>query len=210
MNNRASGIYEIVNTLNGKRYVGSAVDFRLRWNGHRMHLRRGSHHSRHLQVSWAKHGEAAFEFRVIRECERADLIAVEQAAIDSLKPEYNCCPKAGSTAGYKHTPAAIEKLRAVNAGRRLSDEHRAAITAGKLGKDRPDMIGNKWGCRRQTEAERLVNSLSKKGLKRSPESRARLRAASSTPEMRAHRSNFMKAVWAARKAALANPRGCHE
>lgn len=50
----SSGIYEIVNTINGKRYVGSAVSLKRRWVDHRRDLRAGKHHSRHLQNAWAK------------------------------------------------------------------------------------------------------------------------------------------------------------
>lgn len=35
---KASGIYEITNLINGKRYVGSAVNMYRRWYAHRWHL----------------------------------------------------------------------------------------------------------------------------------------------------------------------------
>lgn len=107
-----SGIYEIVNLVNGKRYVGSAVDTRKRWQDHRSYLRRGAHHCHILQKAWRKYGEAAFEFRVLEICDPSELIVREQAAIDILKPEYNICPLAGSSRGVRHTAEARANMSA--------------------------------------------------------------------------------------------------
>lgn len=65
-----SGIYEIVNTVNGKRYIGSAKKFKIRWSKHVSALRLCKHHSRHLQAAWNKYGEAAFKFLPILTCQQ--------------------------------------------------------------------------------------------------------------------------------------------
>ena len=57
-----SGIYEIVNTVTGKRYVGSAVNLEKRELSHFSGLRRGDHRKAHFQHSFDKYGESAFEF----------------------------------------------------------------------------------------------------------------------------------------------------
>jgi group I intron endonuclease len=75
-------IYQIVNRLNGKFYVGRAVRPERRWAVHLCKLRAGIHHARHLQHAWNKYGEAAFEFRIVRECEQGELVACEQAYLD--------------------------------------------------------------------------------------------------------------------------------
>jgi group I intron endonuclease len=59
------GIYIILNTENGKFYLGSAVNIHARWNHHRGQLRRGVHENRHLQSAWTKYGEAAFHFEIV-------------------------------------------------------------------------------------------------------------------------------------------------
>lgn len=104
-----SGIYEIVNLVNGKRYVGSAVDLRRRKTDHFKNLRGGRHCNRHLQSSWHKHGESRFRFQVLFRCEPCDLIAHEQRLLDSLRPEYNICRTAGSCLGVKRSPESIAK-----------------------------------------------------------------------------------------------------
>lgn len=98
-----TGIYEIRNTSNGKKYVGSAVDFGARWSKHRSELRRGVHHSRHLQQSWDKHGPDAFSFRKLLLCEKHELMECEQMAFIAFKPEFNILPNAASPLGVKRT-----------------------------------------------------------------------------------------------------------
>ena len=135
----ATGIYEIFCTVNGRRYIGSAVHFEKRWRLHFTQLQAGKHHSVHLQRAWNKHGADAFVFRVLEECEREQLIEREQAAIDRLAPEFNGRPDAGSQLGLKHRPES-RRLMSVNsarnaafAGRRHSEESKRQISEKKRG-----------------------------------------------------------------------------
>lgn len=83
------GVYEIAHVVSGKRYIGSAKDFRRRWGEHRKLLRKGRHHSRRLQHSWDKHGEAAFAFRPLLVCAESTRLDYEQRLLDGLRPEFN-------------------------------------------------------------------------------------------------------------------------
>lgn len=132
-----SGIYEIVNLVNGKRYVGSAVDVPQRWREHRTMLKCTRHHSRHLQASWNKHGGNVFEFRLILRCAADRLIVEEQAEFDRRKPEYNICPTAGSTLGRPHGPETKAKIAASKIGLKMpprSDEHRRKLSESQKGR----------------------------------------------------------------------------
>ena len=53
----ARGIYKIINVVNNKFYVGSAVDLKRRKTRHFSELRTGKHNNRYLQSSWDKYGE---------------------------------------------------------------------------------------------------------------------------------------------------------
>jgi group I intron endonuclease len=135
-----SGIYEIVNTLNGKRYVGSAKCFVKRWRIHLTGLKHNHHHCRHLQAAWNKYGADAFVFRVVEFCRAELLIEREQAAFDAFAPEYNVAKIAGNTLGTKRTPETRAKIAAKAIGRKMpprSAEYRQKISAIHTGKPKP-------------------------------------------------------------------------
>lgn len=165
-----SGIYEIVNLVNGKRYVGSAVDIPQRWREHRTMLRKARHHSRHLQASWNKHGGEAFEFRIILRCAADQLIAEEQAEFDRRKPEYNICPTAGSTLGRPHGPETKAKIAASKVGLKMpprSAEHCRKLSESQKGRvNSPEHMAALQAARRAKvfdESDRLARS---EGMKR--------------------------------------------
>ena len=129
-----SGIYEIINTANGKRYIGSAKNFKTRWNKHRSALRLGKHGNRHLQGAWSKYGEAGFKFLPILACQPSMLLFYEQQLLDKVKPEYNIAPTAGNTLGIPCGDERRQKIADAHRGKVLTAEHRAAIAAGGIGR----------------------------------------------------------------------------
>lgn len=196
-----TGIYEIVNTVNGKRYVGSAVSFRRRWYEHRRQLKAGSHHSRKLQAAWKKHGEAAFQFSILLICAKPNLLLYEQVAIDNLRPDYNISPTAGSTLGFKFTEESKQKIRAKALGRVWTDEAKSKLSATisnrKLSAEHAaKLIGNKNALgMRHTEAWKAANSARFKGQRRGELTETHkanlaeaLRGRRATPEARAKQS----------------------
>lgn len=64
---KKSGIYVIRNLVNGKVYVGQAIDTYLRWHKHKSYLKYQKHPNFHLQASWNKYGEENFVFEIIEE-----------------------------------------------------------------------------------------------------------------------------------------------
>lgn len=71
------GIYYIKNVINNKIYIGSSNNISHRIGMHKSLLRRGKHHSVRLQNSFNKHGEKAFEFEILDECEESNLWDME-------------------------------------------------------------------------------------------------------------------------------------
>ncbi len=120
--NTQSGIYEILNTVNGKRYIGSAASFKKRWKKHKADLRGRTHHSRKLQNAWNKYGEAAFEFRVLLICTpvKEQLLMYEDLCFAGFNPEYNIQPKAGSPLGQKRTPEFCAGITEMNKGNKYA------------------------------------------------------------------------------------------
>ena len=82
------GIYEIINIINNKKYIGQSIEIKRRWNDHKSELRRNSHHNIYLQKSWNKYGEENFKFEVIESNKNfttEDLNELEIYYIDKLK-----------------------------------------------------------------------------------------------------------------------------
>lgn len=74
----ARGIYKIINVINNKFYVGSAVNFAERKRKHWWMLRKNTHANKHLQSAWGKYGEQAFRFVIVEEVlQDADILAAE-------------------------------------------------------------------------------------------------------------------------------------
>lgn len=195
-----SGIYQIINTVNGKRYIGSAVNLRQRRNEHWSKLARGIHHSKHFQSAWNRYGKEAFVFRVLLFCAKPDLLFYEQLAMDGIRPEYNVETVAGSSIGCIRTPETRAKISAKAKGRKRSEEVTAKIVAAMTGRKlspehRATLLGNKKAAgHTHTEEWKRQNSIRNTGVKRpkSPEQRekiaAALRGITHSPERRARQA----------------------
>jgi group I intron endonuclease len=121
-------VYSIENTVNNRCYIGSATDYKSRWNAHRSSLRRGKHHSFILQRAWDKYGESAFAFKVLVICAKEQRIEYE----NRLMPlqSYNVLRTAKEKlvrGGWKHTDAFRQKMSAIHKGKTLTDEHRQKL-----------------------------------------------------------------------------------
>src|ERR1035437_83632 len=162
----ASGVYSITHAPSERAYVGSSANIDKRCGEHRRMLRKGTHYSKYLQNTWAKHPESDFVFDVIEECDPDIRIEREQHYLDTMEPVFNSCKVAGVTTGYKYTPEARAKISAAlmgKPGRPHTDETKAKIGAGNKGK--------------QISPEtRAKLSAANKGKVNSPEARAKLSA----------------------------------
>lgn len=116
------GIYEIINLINGKSYVGSSIDLKRRWYSHVRTLRNGQHRNPYLQAAWNKYGEGAFLFCVIEQVENEDrLLRREQYYLD-------CAFGVGST--YNIAKDATAPML----GREVSEETRRKLSESNKGK----------------------------------------------------------------------------
>lgn len=60
-----SGVYKIINKVNGKFYIGSSKDIDNRWVCHKRNLNAGIHDNPILQKAWNKYGEKNFVCEVV-------------------------------------------------------------------------------------------------------------------------------------------------
>lgn len=164
-------IYFITNWENGKRYIGSTVNFPKRKNAHLSCLRRGVHTCLPLQRSFNKWGEEAFGIGVVSVVDGQDLLHVEQKWLDLYCPEYNLAKFANSPMlGRRQSEQAKRKLSDLNKGKLKTYEHRQRISASLRGRPLSKEAIEK---RTSTRIARKIGV----GIPRSMETRAKISAA---------------------------------
>lgn len=158
-------IYRIRNLVDGKVYIGQAVNFEKRKSRHLWELRSGRHKNEHMQRAWLAHGEQNFVFEILEDgIPSGALVEAEQCHIDAhgsfdWAKGYNKAPVAGSNTGVKYSDEARLRMSAAQKGRTFTDEARKRISATLTGKIQ--------------SAETVAKRVSKtRGLKRTAETRA--------------------------------------
>lgn len=138
------GIYIILNTKNGKIYIGQAEDIHARQVEHKRDLKKNRHHNQHLQHAWNKYGEKAFQFKTLERCSITELDSREQHYLDVYIPKgicYNIAVDATAPMrGLKHSPESLLKMSIVQKSipHTISPEQRArmAVAQREANKDR--------------------------------------------------------------------------
>lgn len=161
MIDRRSGIYKILNKVNGKFYIGSAVDFYNRWHSHKHYLNNRNHHNSHLQRAWDKYWNISFEFIILEICDKNKLVEREQHWIDATNccdPEigYNIKITANSNAGLKFSDAHKAKMSAWQIGRQLSNETKEKISNTLKGRKLPEETRIKMSISRRKQFDKFL------------------------------------------------------
>jgi group I intron endonuclease len=145
----ARGIYKIINVVNNKFYVGSAVDLKRRKTRHFSELRNGKHNNKHLQAAWLKYGEQAFVFVVVEALpDDADLLAAENVwlkehvgkdycyniGVDATAPHLGMSGPLSPTWGRKHTEDVKLRIGVASKARVQSEEEKTKRRATMRGK----------------------------------------------------------------------------
>ena len=143
------GIYKIINVVNNKFYIGSAVSLRKRKARHFSELRTHKHNNQHLQRAWDKYGEQSFVFAVVELVEdRTQLLAAENRWLkehvgqpycynlgrDATAPMLGMAGALSPTWGYVHTPEAREAIGHGSRGRLHQPESKQKIRQWLVGK----------------------------------------------------------------------------
>ena len=130
------GIYIIRNLVDGRVYVGSAVNTSKRWGQHRSSLSQSIHRNRHLQSAWRLYGPGTFRFEVIESVnEGSALLDREQYWLDRFRTTrpggvYNIATTAGAPMrGVPFTDQHRRNIAAAQTGRKFSAERVAAMKA---------------------------------------------------------------------------------
>lgn len=98
-----SGVYAIRNDIDNRLYVGSALNFKVRYYSHRGLLHRNSHHSTRLQCFYNEHGADIFRFELLEIVQNPQqLSATEQLWI-------NATNAASIEAGFNNTAIVVRR-----------------------------------------------------------------------------------------------------
>lgn len=127
------GIYEIINIINNKKYIGQSIEIKRRWNDHKSELRRNSHHNIYLQKSWNKYGEENFKFEVIESNKNfttEDLNELEIYYIDKLKTCDNNFGYNLTQGGYYNENNIKSVIQFDNLGKKIK-EYKSTVEAEK-------------------------------------------------------------------------------
>lgn len=139
ISNKISGIYGILNTQNGKWYVGQSVDVKKRWRSHRRELSLGIHPNAHLQSAFSFYGNGAFSFELLEECAESDLDDREIFWIDekgSYLNGYNLTTGGNGTRGLQVSDEMRRKMSMARRGRKHSEQTIQRIREGHINSER--------------------------------------------------------------------------
>lgn len=160
-----TGIYQILNTTDGKIYIGKAKDILCRWRNHRYQLKKGIHKNAHLQAAYNLDGVEAFLYSVVEECDVSVLEEREAfhiARLNAVNSGYNLLAPLPSNHGVRyHSEESRRKMSEAQQARGpLTEEHREKIRLNNAftGKRRPPET-----IERMRQAQQNRNPLSEDG-----------------------------------------------
>jgi hypothetical protein len=118
-NKGLSGVYCWTNKINGKFYIGSAVDLqtRLAYYYSKKSMETSLKKSKSaIYSAILKHGQSNFKLEILEYCSSEKCIKLEQKHINFFKPEYNILQIAGSCLGVIRSGVSRAKISAAKIG----------------------------------------------------------------------------------------------
>ena len=199
----SSGVYIIVNKINGKFYIGSSIDLRKRKYQHFSNLKNNTHHNMYLQRAWNKHKKENFDFLIVEVCESEIVQTVEQKHLNYIfekldNPEKVCynvsrCATGGDIISYHpQREEIIKKIQKTTIKNWNTAEYREKQDSLKLfGKDNPN-YGNNWTAEQKEKQSLKAKDFFKKNPDASKKISKSKKEWFKIPENRKKHSDFAK------------------
>lgn len=127
-------VYGIRNKYNGRVYVGSTKNLKLRLQRHFSMLRAGTHKNRKIQKDFTRYGENSFEVVVLSTAtNEKSALKFEQIFIEGFENTYNILQFVASAKGRQYTQVTLQRMSDTAKGRVITPEQREKIAISKRG-----------------------------------------------------------------------------
>jgi len=130
-------VYEIVNNINGKKYIGCTSNFNKRKSMHKCKLNNNIHNNRHLQFAWNKYGELNFTFSIIETLDNKEaMFDLEEDLIDHFSKKFYNLHKGGCGGptwdkSSINASLIIDKISKTHKNKPKSTEHKIKLSIAR-------------------------------------------------------------------------------
>lgn len=134
-----SGVYYLVNKINGHTYVGSSINLASRMKNYLNNAFLKSKQNSNMPIVKAllKYDQSNFSLLILEYVEPEYLITRETFYITQIIPYYNVLKQGYSSLGYKHTEETKKMLSELAKNRTHSDKTKALIARALVGENNP-------------------------------------------------------------------------
>jgi len=175
-NKGKSGIYRWTNQTNGKSYVGSSTNLKIRLSRYYSEVLLIKYDYMLINKALLKYGYSNFTLEILEYCEPSKCIEREQYYLDLIKPEYNILKTAGSMLGYTHSTEVLIKMSEARKGLKFSEETKIKMSeaqkeidnSGRFSKGHKhsELTIDKFRARKHTEETKIKMSEAHVGRKK--------------------------------------------
>jgi len=134
-----TGVYCLVNLINGNTYVGSSVNLAVRMRNYlnTSFLKNKKNINMPIVKALLKYGQDNFAVLIVEYVDVKNLTLRETHYITKFLPYYNVLKQGYSSIGYKHTEATKQMLSELAKNRIHSDKTKALISRALVGENNP-------------------------------------------------------------------------
>lgn len=134
-----TGVYCLVNLINGQFYIGSSVNLALRMSNYlnTTYLKNRKNINLPIIQALLKYEQANFAVLIVEYVNIENLTIRETFYISNLLPYYNVLKQGYSSLGYKHTEATKQMLFELAKNRVHSDKTKVLISKALVGENNP-------------------------------------------------------------------------
>nr|QEN73924.1 hypothetical protein [Lentinula edodes]WGO76468.1 GIY-YIG endonuclease [Lentinula edodes] len=134
-----TGVYCLINLINGNIYIGSSVNLAVRMSNYlnTTFLKNRKNNNMPIIQALLKYGQENFSVLIVEYVNIENLSVRETYYITHLLPYYNVLKQGYSSIGYKHTEATKQMLSELAKNRTHSDKTKTLISKALVGENNP-------------------------------------------------------------------------